>query len=117
MITAENPDDQLSYCVVVHGVDTHAFERAAVRYNCRRGGIRPTDQSRYISLPVTPDTLGATLAWIKTELAGHYREIYLGVSVQAKLSWSEVIIPAEVASLAGQHNAAIKVLTSHLKSA
>ena len=117
MIMAENPDDQLSYCIVVYGVDTHAFERAAVRFDCRRGGIRPTDQSRYISLLVTLDTLGTTFAWIKTELAGHYQEIYLEVSVQAKLSWSEVIIPAEIALLAGQHNAAIKVLTSRLKSA
>jgi len=112
MITTENEDDRLAYRLVVHGIDAHTLERLAIRFDCRRGGVRPTDGSVYISLPVTVDTLANTLLWIETEVSGCYRELYLGVSVHAKLSWSEVIIPAEIASLAGQYHAAIKVLFS-----
>jgi len=78
-------------------------------FECRRGGMRVTDGSRYISIPVTMATLGGTLAWIKTELGGRYCELYLIVGVATKLSWSEVVINSEIALLAGQAGAAIKV--------
>jgi hypothetical protein len=110
MITTGDQEDRLTIFVVVHGIDAQAFERMAVHFECRRGGLRPADESRYISLPVTLDALPETLAWVKAELAGCYRELYLIVSVEAKLSWSEVVIPAEMALLAGQYEAAIKIL-------
>jgi hypothetical protein len=112
MITTVNQDDRLAYFVVVHGIGVQTFEQMAIHFECRCGGMRPTDGSRYISIPVTLDAIGRTLAWVKTELDGHYHELYLGVSVKAKFSWSEVVIPAEIALLAGQFNAAIKVLLS-----
>jgi len=113
MITTVNQDDRLACFVVVHGIDVQTFEQMAVHFECRRGGMRPTDGSRYISIPVTLDAIGRTLAWVRTELDGRYHELYLVVSVEAKLSWSEVVIPAEIALLAGQFNAAIKVLLSN----
>ena len=109
MITTVNQDDCLSYFVVVHGIDIETFERLAVHFECRRGGIRVTDGSRYISIPVTMAALGGTLAWVKTELGGRYCELYLIVCVATKLSWSEVVINSEIALLAGQAGAAIKV--------
>jgi len=102
--------DQLAFRIVVHGIDSNTFEQLAVRFNCRHGGVRPKDGSMYISLPVTQNMLSDTFLWIRSELTGCYRELYLGVSVEAKLSWSEIIIPAEIALLAGQYQAAIKVL-------
>jgi hypothetical protein len=108
MITTVNRDDFLSYFVVVHGIDAQTCERVAIHFE-RRGGVRPTDQSRYISIPVTVDAIGSTLAWVKTELNGHHYELYLIVSVAANLSWGEVIIPTEIALLAGQAEAAIKI--------
>jgi hypothetical protein len=110
MITTVSQHDQLALHVVVHGIDSDTFEQLAVRFDCRRGGVRPKDGSRYISLPVTQNTLADTFLWIKSELTDCYRELYLGVSIDAKLSWSEIIIPAEIALLAGQYQAAIKVL-------
>lgn len=109
MITTVNQDDCLDYFVVVHGIDAQTYQRMAVHFECRRGGVRPTDQSRYISIPVTVGTLDSTLAWIKTELNGHHYELYLIVSVATNLSWGEVIIPAKIALLAGQAEAAIKI--------
>ncbi|RAH01425.1 hypothetical protein DJ480_17550 [Pseudomonas sp. Leaf98] len=70
MITTVNQDDCLSYFVVVHGIDIETYERLAVHFECRRGGMRVTDGSRYISIPVTMAALGGTLAWVKTELGG-----------------------------------------------
>ena len=113
MITTVNQDDCLTYFVVVHGVDVETYERMAVHFECRRGGMRPKDKSRYISIPVTMATLGSTLAWVKTELDGRYCELDLIVCVAAKLSWSEVVITAEIALLAGQADAAIKVAFSN----
>jgi hypothetical protein len=112
VIKTINQHDQLALCVVVHGIDPDTFEKLAVRFDCRRGGARPEDGSRYISVPVTQDMLRDTFLWIRSELTGYYRELYLGVSVDVKLSWSEIIIPAEIALLAGQHQAEIKVLFS-----
>lgn len=112
MITTVNQDDCLTYFVVVHGVDIEAYERMAVHFECRRGGMRQTDESRYISIPVTMASLGGTFAWVKTELYGRYRELYLIVCVATKLSWSEVVITPEIALLAGEANAAIKVAFS-----
>lgn len=109
MITTVDQDECSNYFVVVHGIDAQTYERMAVHFECRRGGVRPTDQSRYISIPVTVGTLGSTLAWIKTELNGHHYELYLIVSVATNSSWGEVIIPAEIALLAGQAEAAIKI--------
>lgn len=109
MITTVSQDDFLSYFVVVHGVDIETYERLAVHFECRRGGIRVTDESRYISIPVTMATLGGTLAWVKTELGGRYCELYLIVSVATKLSWNEVVINSEIALLAGEAGAAIKI--------
>ena len=109
MITTVNQDDCLTYFVVVHGVDVETYERMAVHFECRRGGMRLTDESRYISIPVTMATFGGTLAWVKTELGGRYCELDLIVCVAAKLSWSEVVITSEIALLAGQAGAAIKV--------
>jgi hypothetical protein len=112
VITTMSQDDQLALHVVVHGIDSDTFEELAIRFDCRRGGVRPQDGSRYISIPVTQNLLSDTFLWIKSELKGCYRELYLGVSVNAKLSWSEIIIPAEIALLAGQYQAVIKVLFS-----
>jgi hypothetical protein len=109
MITTVSQDDFLSYFVVVHGVDIETYERLAVHFECRRGGIRVTDESRYISIPVTMATLGGTLAWVKTELGGRYCELYLIVSVATKLSWKKVVINSEIALLAGEAGAAIKI--------
>lgn len=113
VINIMNQDDRLAYFVVVHGMDVQTFEQMAIHFACRRGGMRALDESRYISIPVTLDAIGRTLTWVKTELDGCYRELYLIVSVEAKLSWSEVVIPAEIALLAGQSKAAIKVLLSN----
>jgi hypothetical protein len=113
MITTVNQDDCLTYFVIVRGVDIEAYERMAVHFECRRGGMRLTDESRYISIPVTMGTLGGTLAWVKTELGGRYCELDLIVCVAAKLSWSEVVITSEIALLAGQAGAAIKVAFSN----
>jgi hypothetical protein len=109
MITTVSQDDYLSYFVVVHGVDIETYERLAIHFECRRGGIRVTDESRYISIPVTMATLGDALAWITTELGGRYHELYLIVCVATKLSWNEVVIDPEIALLAGKAGAAIKV--------
>ena len=68
MITTVSQDDCLNYLVVVHGIET--YERLAVHFECRRGGIRVTDGSRYISIPVTMAILGGALAWVNTELGG-----------------------------------------------
>ncbi|MDN2711884.1 hypothetical protein O0880_20885 [Janthinobacterium sp. SUN118] len=106
-------DGRFAYFVVVHGIDVPTFEQMAVHFECRRGGMRPTDESRYITIPVTLDAIGSTLTWVKAELDGCYRELYLMVSVEAELSWSEVVIPAEIALLAGQSKAAIKVLLAN----
>ena len=113
MITTANQDDYLTYFVVVHGVDVETYERMAVHFECRRGGMRLKDKTRYISIPVTMATLGSTLAWVKTELDGRYFELDLMVCVGAKLAWSEVVITAEIALLAGQADAAIKVAFSN----
>jgi hypothetical protein len=112
VITTMSQHDQFALHVVVHGIDSDTFEELAIRFDCRRGGVRPKDGSRYISIPVTQKRLSDTFLWIKSELKGCYRELYLGVSVHAKLSWSEIIIPAEIALLAGQYQATIKVLFS-----
>ncbi|MFJ2360622.1 MULTISPECIES: hypothetical protein [Pseudomonas] len=109
MITTVDQDDCLDYFVVVDGIDPQTYERMAVHFECRRGGVRPTDQSRYISIPVTVATLDSTLAWIKAELNRQHYELYLIVSIATNLSWGEVIIPAKIALLAGQAEAAIKI--------
>lgn len=109
MITTVNPDDFLAYFVVVHGIDAETYERMAIHFECRRCGVRPTDQSRHISIPVTVDAIGSTLAWVNTELEGRYHELYLMVCAATKLSWSEVVIPAEIALLVGQSAAVIKI--------
>lgn len=109
MITALNPDDCLAYFVVVHGIDVQTYERMALHFGCRRGGLRSPDQSRYISIPVTIAVLESTLAWVNTELDGRYHELYLMVCVAANLSWSEVVIPAEIALIAGQSAAVIEI--------
>jgi hypothetical protein len=70
---------------VVHGIDVETFEQMAVHFECRRRGMRPTDESRYISIPVTA-VVGGTLSWINDELDGRYCELFLIVSVEAKLS-------------------------------
>lgn len=112
MITTVNQDDRIACFVGVHGIDVQTFEQMAVRFECRRVGIRPIDGSTYISIPVTLNAIGRTLAWVRTEFDGRYRELYLVGSVEAKLPWSEIVIPAEIALLAGQFNAAIKILLS-----
>ena len=109
MITTVSQDDCLSYFVVVHGIEIETYKRLAVHFECRRGGMRVTDGSRYISIPVTMAALEGTLDWVKTELGGRYCEQYLIVCVATKLSWSEVVINSEIALLAGQAGAAIKV--------
>jgi hypothetical protein len=109
MITTVDQYDCSNYFVVVHGIDAQTYERMAVHFECRRGGVRPTDQSRFISIPVTVDTLGSTLAWVKTELNGRHYELHLIVSVATNLSWGEVLIPPQIALLAGQAEAAIKI--------
>ncbi|AVX89352.1 hypothetical protein PkP19E3_13890 [Pseudomonas koreensis] len=109
MITTVDQYDCSNYFVVVHGIDAQTYERMAVHFECRRGGVRPTDQSRFISIPVTVDTLGSTLAWVKTELNGRQYELHLIVSVATNLSWGEVLIPPQIALLAGQAEAAIKI--------
>lgn len=109
MITTVNQDDHISYFIVVHGVDIETYEQLAVHFGCRRGGIRVTDESRYIPIPVTMATLGDALTWVATELSGRYRELYLIVCVATILSWSEVFIDPEIALLAGKTGAVIKV--------
>lgn len=81
MITTVSQDDCLSYFVVVHGIDIETYERLAVHFECRRGGMRVTDGSRYSSIPVTMAALEGTLDWVKTELGGRYCELYLIVLI------------------------------------
>lgn len=70
MITTVSQDDCLSYFVVVHGIDIETYERLAVHFECRRGGMRVTDGSRYISIPVTMAALGGTLLGSKPNSGG-----------------------------------------------
>jgi hypothetical protein len=115
MMATEKNDNGLSYFVVIHGISADTFERLADRFGCRRGGTRLTDASRYMSVPVELDSLNATLTWIATEVPSCYNGLIFLVTVAAKSSWSEVIIPSEIALLAGQYDAAIKVVCSQFK--
>lgn len=110
MIKALSDNDALSYGIVVHGIDAETFERLAIRVNSRRGGMRPTDLSRYMSFQVTEDSLEGALCWIKNELLDCYRELYFFVSVTPGMTWSELVISPETTSLLGRYGATAKIL-------
>lgn len=115
MIAAEEKDDDPSYFVLIYGVRADAFEQIADHFGSRLGGIRPSDASRYVSVPMKLASLETNLRWIKTELPGGYLELNLLVCIHAKISWNEIIIPPEIALSAGQHGAKIKILCSQFK--
>ena len=105
-----NDNAALGYGIVVHGIDADTFERLAIRFNSRRGGMRPTDLSRYMNFQVTEDSLEGALCWIKNELLDCYRELYFFVSVTPSLTWSELVISPETTSLLGRYGATAKIL-------
>jgi hypothetical protein len=114
MMAAEKNHD-VSYFVVIHGISAETIERLADRFGCRRGGTRLTDSSKYMSLPVELDSLDTTFTWITTEIPSCYQALIFLVTVAAKSSWSEIIIPSEIALLTGRHGAVIKVVHSQFQ--
>lgn len=101
--------DEVSYHVVIRGIKGDAFELAAAHFNCRRGGVNPSDHSAYISIPLELASVEAGLSWIKDSLDGMYQSLVVGVSVHTERNWSNLMVPPELISAIAKHDVQLKI--------
>lgn len=101
--------DQVTYHVVIRGIEGGAFELAATHFNCRHGGVNPSDHSVYISIPLELASVEAGLSWIKDSLSGMYQSLVVGVSVDTERNWSNLMVPSELISAIAKHDVQLKI--------
>lgn len=109
-MSTEVSDDKEQWFVVVHGIDADTFESLAKHFGTRRGGARPHDLSRYISIEVLPQDLESCLSWIGANISGQFRELAVSLSVSTSLSWSQIEVEPSTLSVISAHGATFKVL-------
>lgn len=109
-MSTEVSDEKNQWFVIVHGIDTETFEKLAIHFGTRRGGARPSDLNRYISIEVQLPDLERSLAWICSNVDGKFRELAVSVSVSTSLSWSEVVVEPSTLAAISAHRATFKVL-------
>ena len=108
-MSKKNSSDQISYHVVIRGIESDAFELAATHFNCRRGGVNPCDLSVYLSIPHELDAVGTSLSWIKDALGGMYQSVLVGVSVYTERKWSNLMVPPELISAIAKHGVELEI--------
>lgn len=105
----ENPEDKISYYVLIRGIEYEAVKLASTRFDTRRGGADPRDQKRYVSIPIEPAQIDECLTWIKSNIEGRYDSVTVGVSAYTKLTWCEFIVLPEVVAAVTKHDAILKI--------
>jgi hypothetical protein len=108
-VSKKDSIDQVSYHVVIRGIDGDAFELAATHFNCRRGGVNPSDHSVYISIPLELASVEAGVSWINDSLGGMYQSLVVGVSVHTERNWSNFMVPSELISVIAKYDVQLKI--------
>jgi len=108
-VSKPDSKDQISYSIVIRGIESDAFELTATRFNCRRGGVNPRDSAVYISVPLELDAIEPGLAWIKDSLGGKYTSIVVGVSVYTERNWSNLMISPALIKAVATHGVELKI--------